>query len=300
MKGKEVKIKTLIRILTACNIACEHCYVSSSPSENKELSNRELARIVDELSHFGVDSICFTGGQPTLRGEDLIGIIKYTSKKREETGFPRLIQVTTNSSIGSSYKEAEYWAENFVKAGLDRVRLSCDEWHRKFLPEEYERCFIDVAARYGLQIKELSVVKEDRKDENEDGNGKKVFALRPGGRAGVEEYSSSWSNIRQCRMYSSRHKPSEISVFIHSTKDVHICNVGVPPELSMGKILEDDIEKMLFGDMPGIIGALCKGDVAGLAEYVGANPQDISGKIERVGKCAVCSELRKNYTDSLR
>ncbi|MBI2549164.1 radical SAM protein [Candidatus Woesearchaeota archaeon] len=293
MKREEPQIKVLIRMLTGCNIACRNCYVGQDSSE---LSQNDLTKIVDELSRFGVENIVFTGGQPTLRREGLINIIRYAAQRRAVEGFPQFLEVTSNSSIGKSVEEAEYWAQHFVQAGLDRVRLSCDEWHREFLPKEYEDRFIEVAGRYGLSVKQLCVVKPESKiEDNIDGTGKKLFALRPGGRGAQEQYSCGWSNIPQCRLYASRHNPTKISIFIHTTKEVYICNVGTPPELSMGTILEDDLGGMLSDPMSGIVAALCGGDLIGLAEYVGADLGQVNTRIKEIGRCGTCVELRKTY-----
>jgi hypothetical protein len=289
------EIKALIRITTECNVHCKHCYVRSGNLNKNEIDRPELEKIVQELSAHRVHSVCFTGGQPTLTGERLIDIIRFTSGLRRKSGFPALIQVTSNATIGENDRIADYWIHAFQDAGLDRVRLSCDDWHREFIPEAFERRFIEKANEKGLEVKILRVVNPgNRIDENDETNpAEKIFALRPGGRGSSEEYSSGWNNIRHCRIYQASHHPSKMTIFIHPTRDIHICNVGIPMELSMGKILDDNLRTLLFGKKDGIVGILSREDVEGLASCLEIDSQTLGKMIRIKGRCAACAELRK-------
>ncbi|RLG12817.1 MAG: hypothetical protein DRN71_05720 [Candidatus Nanohalarchaeota archaeon] len=177
-------VKALIRVLTGCDIQCRHCYMSSDSFKNEQFTYSGLETVVDKLTDYGVEVIVFTGGQPTLIGTELIDIIGYTSEKREETGYPAVIEITTNSGIGKNKATANYWLSNFAEAGLDRVRLSVDEYHREFLPEEFEERIIDTAELYNVAIKLMDVAGVEKQiDTNIDTETRKTFALRPGGRA---------------------------------------------------------------------------------------------------------------------
>jgi hypothetical protein len=288
------EIKVLIRVTTECNVHCRHCYVRSGSQSKVEIKQTELERIVEELVRHKVYSVCFTGGQPTLIGDRLIDIIRFTSNFRRRYGFPTQIQVTSNAMIGENEKIADYWVSAFIEAGLDRVRLSCDDWHREFIPEAFERRFIAKAIEKNLDVKILRVVNpSERIDENDETNPlEKVFALRPGGRGSNDKFSTGWSNIRHCRIYQSSHNPARITVFIHPTRDIHLCNVGIPMNLSMGKILDDDLDNLLFGKKEGIVGILSREDVEGLSYLIGMDNQILQEKIRKKGRCAVCAELR--------
>jgi hypothetical protein len=295
LKMQLSEIKALIRITTECNVHCRHCYVRSGKEIKDEISQPELEKIIEELAGHNVHSVCFTGGQPTLTGERLIEIIRFTSGLRIRTGFPALIQVTSNAMIGENDRIADYWVRGFLDAGLDRVRLSCDDWHREFIPEAFEHRFIEKANEKALEVKILRVVNPgNRLDENDETNpAEKIFALRPGGRGSSEEYSSGWNNISHCRIYQASHHPLKMTIFIHPTRDIHICNVGIPMDLSMGKILDDDLNSLLFGEKEGIVGVLSREDVEGLASCLGMDPHILREAIRIKGRCAVCAELRK-------
>jgi hypothetical protein len=289
------EIKALIRVTTECNVQCRHCYVRSGIQSKDEIGQPELEKIVEELAGHKVHSVCFTGGQPTLIGEKLIDIIRFTSGLRLKTGFPAMIQVTSNAMIGENDQIADYWVNSFLEAGLDRVRLSCDDWHREFIPEAFESRFVAKANKNNLEVKILRVVNPgNRIDENDETNpAEKVFALRPGGRGSSKEYSSGWNNIRHCRIYQASHHPSKMTIFIHPSRDIHLCNVGIPMDLSMGKILDDDLETLLFGEKNGIVGILSRADVEGLASLLRIDLHLLGEKIREKGRCAVCAELRE-------
>lgn len=293
----ETIAKVLVRVTTACNIRCAHCYVKSDPKEYQILTGPELENIVDELSKCRVEYISFTGGQPTLIGEGLLKILHYASELRKTRGYPIFLGVTTNSSIGKDEATADYWAKGFKEAGLDRVKLSCDSWHREFLPESFEQRVIQAVQRYGLHLKIVSVASpQDKVAENkyiDDDN--KILALRPGGNATNDDYNAGWCKTSKCRIYDSRLSPGQVSLFLHTTRDIHICNVGIAPELSMGKLLEDDLYQMVFGKAKGLVGSLCDADVPGLARFIGADLDQLDQRIKEVGRCAACNELRKNY-----
>ena len=53
---------------TLCNIECGHCYIESSPSNDRlvYLTNDELAPFLDEAAALDASEIAFTGGEPFL------------------------------------------------------------------------------------------------------------------------------------------------------------------------------------------------------------------------------------------
>lgn len=289
------EIKALIRVTTQCNIRCRHCYVRSGEEDIDQIDQPELEKIVEELSGYKVHSVCFTGGQPTLIGNRLLDIIRFTYGLKRKTGYPALIQVTSNAVIGENDRMAEYWVHSFLKAGLDRVRLSCDDWHREFIPKACEQRFIAKAKENNLDVKVLRVVNpNDRLDENDETNpDEKVFALRPGGRGSNKAFTSGWNNIRHCRIYQGSHHPPKMTLFIHPSRDIFLCNVGVPLDLSMGKILDASLDSLLFGKKEGILGILGREDVEGLGSFRQVNRRLLERMIREKGRCSVCSELRE-------
>jgi MoaA/NifB/PqqE/SkfB family radical SAM enzyme len=55
---------------TLCNLTCQHCYIESSPSNDRlvYLSAAEVAKYLDEIENLGLGTklIAFTGGEPFM------------------------------------------------------------------------------------------------------------------------------------------------------------------------------------------------------------------------------------------
>jgi radical SAM protein with 4Fe4S-binding SPASM domain len=59
----------------SCNLACDHCLVSSGPDGDRGLDTGRLAGIIRQAFDLGVERFYFTGGEPLIRPDihDLIG-----------------------------------------------------------------------------------------------------------------------------------------------------------------------------------------------------------------------------------
>jgi 7,8-dihydro-6-hydroxymethylpterin dimethyltransferase len=51
----------------SCNLACEHCLVTSGPDGDKGMEGERLAALIDEAAGLGVQRFFFTGGEPFYR-----------------------------------------------------------------------------------------------------------------------------------------------------------------------------------------------------------------------------------------
>src|SRR5512139_1291586 len=50
-----------------CNLRCVHCFNPTHRALPQELKTCEVLQILDQLAAFGVLTVTFTGGEPTLR-----------------------------------------------------------------------------------------------------------------------------------------------------------------------------------------------------------------------------------------
>jgi len=69
-----------IEVTNACPLHCEHCYKDSGNSLGKELSLKDLIKIIDLLSKAGVKRAFITGGEPLMR-HDSIGFLQHASQR---------------------------------------------------------------------------------------------------------------------------------------------------------------------------------------------------------------------------
>jgi radical SAM protein with 4Fe4S-binding SPASM domain len=104
-----------------CNLKCQFCYAGCNCTTNpagssKELSLAEFKQIIHTIyAEAKVPSISFTGGEPTLRPEILIGCTEYA----KALGM-RVNLITNGTLIDQAY------AEKLLGAGLDSVQVSIE------------------------------------------------------------------------------------------------------------------------------------------------------------------------------
>lgn len=90
-KGARKPIVGQFELTHRCNLHCRHCYIVND-ADRKELSFKELRRIMDEVYAEGCLWLCLTGGEPLLR-KDFMEIYSYAYKK----GF--IITIFTNATL---------------------------------------------------------------------------------------------------------------------------------------------------------------------------------------------------------
>lgn len=65
-----------LEITNACNMTCEHCYVSSGRKLPNEMTIEEIKRTIDMLAPFSGKRIAISGGEPAVR-KDCAEILEY-------------------------------------------------------------------------------------------------------------------------------------------------------------------------------------------------------------------------------
>lgn len=75
--GKTPSLQTLILAISSrCNYHCEHCFESKNMGAGEHLTLEELGKIMDDAAVNGIRHIQFGGGEPMMRFEDMIRIMK--------------------------------------------------------------------------------------------------------------------------------------------------------------------------------------------------------------------------------
>jgi radical SAM protein with 4Fe4S-binding SPASM domain len=104
---RRIPVSGSIDVTERCNLKCAHCYINLSASDNqaieKELRDKELIRITDQIVDEGCLFLLLTGGEPFLR-RDFLSIYTYAKRK----GL--LVSIFTNGTSITPYV-ADYLAE---------------------------------------------------------------------------------------------------------------------------------------------------------------------------------------------
>lgn len=110
-----------------CNFKCAHCCTLRKKSQG--LTSEEKLAIISAINHYTPRTILFVGGETTLYLKTINEIL---SAAEDLSGS--VIKVTTNGHFARTVESAIRVLKSFKK--LDRVQLSYDRFHAKFLPFE--------------------------------------------------------------------------------------------------------------------------------------------------------------------
>ena len=102
-------------ITRRCNLACEHCYSSSSSCDGSgELSTAQCKKLVDELAALKVPVILISGGEPLLR-DDIFEIMSYIKNRGLK------VTLSTNGTLID-----DKTAGKIKKCGVSYIGISLD------------------------------------------------------------------------------------------------------------------------------------------------------------------------------
>jgi radical SAM protein with 4Fe4S-binding SPASM domain len=81
--GGEPLIRDIrFQVTRACNFNCPYCFSNSQRPLDRELSLEEAASMFDELASCGLKTATLTGGEPLLRKDFSLGLLKYLRRKK--------------------------------------------------------------------------------------------------------------------------------------------------------------------------------------------------------------------------
>jgi len=112
-----------------CNAKCDFC--ECGPKAEKGMDIDEMIRLVDEAYDLGtVGLVVFSGGEPTLLGDDLFRGIAHASAKG------MLTRVVTNGMWGITPAKAHAFVDRLMASGLSEINISVDDLHQRWIPIE--------------------------------------------------------------------------------------------------------------------------------------------------------------------
>lgn len=123
--------KTLSIMLTyACPAECKNCGTISSPRDRNNIGLKEVIAGIDEAKTLGFENIVFTGGEATLRWDDLLAALRHA----DVAAFPT--RLVTNAHWAQSPEIAARRLDQLLEAGLDEINFSTGDEHTRFIPLE--------------------------------------------------------------------------------------------------------------------------------------------------------------------
>ena len=248
-----------LEITNKCNLRCVHCYTKSGEKRPKELTFKELKRLIDELANLGVAEISLSGGEPLLR-KDFVKIAKYIKK------YDIDLTLNTNGTLLNKNKVQTLTdlKFDFVSVSIhgnnpkihNQITQSLNSYEKaingiKILKSEGVRVGI-TAAITNLNINEISLIFE------------KSLEL------GVDSfYTFRFLPIGRGKMYSKELEitPKQHKMLLETLREKEKkCNVRLAvqaPFFFEGDIQESNIITCMAGK--NICSVTCTGDVLGCA-----------------------------------
>jgi MoaA/NifB/PqqE/SkfB family radical SAM enzyme len=164
-QAKRIALSGTLELTFRCNNQCLHCYVNQpahhEKSREKELTYREIRRLLDDMAREGTLWLLLTGGEPLLRA-DFRDVYLYAKKK----GF--LITLFTNGTLITP-SLVEFFKEfppRFVEITLYGVTERTYEKVTQ-VRGSYKRCRrgIDLLLEGEIPLKLKTVVMRQNRDE---------------------------------------------------------------------------------------------------------------------------------------
>jgi hypothetical protein len=117
-----------IAIRWTCNAACGHCSIGCGPWRREALDRGTILSCIDEAAKLGMSGIEFTGGEPLLRANELLGFVE----RAHGHGLQTLIY--TNAFWARTPDLARRRLAELREGGLTAVTFSTDRFHQEFIP----------------------------------------------------------------------------------------------------------------------------------------------------------------------
>lgn len=141
------KSKTLAIMLTyACPASCKNCGTFSSPADKSRLDFDAALRCIEQAKVLDFSNVVFTGGESTLRWQQLLVAIRHANNY----GFPT--RLVTNAHWATSVGKATQLIEELIQHGLDEINFSTGDEHVRFIPLERVVFATSEAVKQGLAV----------------------------------------------------------------------------------------------------------------------------------------------------
>lgn len=127
-----------------CNIQCAHCCFKCSPKRIEKMPVDEARRVVKGVFSSGKSYIELWGGEPFLNYPELLELTAFCSSSGLKVG------IDTNGFWGKVLGSAKEKLQELADAGLNRILVSIDTFHNKFIPVEHALNVIRAAKEVGI------------------------------------------------------------------------------------------------------------------------------------------------------
>jgi hypothetical protein len=141
-----------ILLTYTCNYECDHCFVWGSPGQSGTFSLSHLEDVLRQARDVeSIQEIYFEGGEAFLYYPILVEAVGRAKQHGFQTG------VVTNGYWATGLDEACTWLQPLADSGLDRLEISCDQYHGNPVQAPTLHPALQAADRLGLDLKTIVV-----------------------------------------------------------------------------------------------------------------------------------------------
>lgn len=126
-----------------CNFNCHHCSIGYKRSAT--LSAAEMELIAETIRMNAITALIVAGGEPSLHIPVINRLFEIIAKPED-----LFVTITTNGSFAKDAASAEEVLGKF--SFLNKIQLSYDKWHAKYLPFENIRHLCTACKRRGVEF----------------------------------------------------------------------------------------------------------------------------------------------------
>ncbi|QKW24050.1 radical SAM protein [Kitasatospora sp. NA04385] len=175
----------------ACTASCTSCSTLSHPGNRSRIPVEDALRAIEEAAELGFANVVFTGGEATLRWDDLLTCLRRTT----ELGLPT--RLVTNAHWAVTEPEAARVLDALLDAGLHEINFSTGDEHARFVPLAQVALAAATAVRRGLTAHVMVELREGRAVTAERLMAEPAIAELPEDlRESVRPSESPWMPIR--------------------------------------------------------------------------------------------------------
>lgn len=255
-----------------CTLACEHCFVCSSPSAEGTFSPGQIAAVLDQTDTLGtVDTVYFEGGEPFLFYPVLLDGIR----QARERGYA--VGIVTNGYFATSAENARFFIRPLKDLGIADFSVSDDIFHYENRQENAARRAFAAAKDAGLPAEVLALDPGGSGPDVQGSprEGKKgtitgggiMFRGRAAARLSRYADERDWRQFTTCP-YEDLKNPSRLHVDEYG-------NLQICQGISIGNIWKRPLAELVRDYSPAshpICGPLVDGGPAQLARDLGYAP----------------------------
>jgi len=281
-----MKLNSLHILLTyQCNYECDHCFVWGSPKQSGIFTMSQLEDVFQQaVATPQIHEFYFEGGETFIYYPILVQAVARATKLGFATG------IVTNGYWATSIEDARMWIRPLIKAGLNRLEISCDPFHGS--PAELAAIHPGVIAAKRLGLRACTIAIDPPIGYRDPAAAKPGTSLTGGGvmfRGRAADKLTEglprqpWQSFTACP-YEDLGNPSRIH--LDPFGFLHVCQGVV-----MGNLWERPLSQILAeynAKTHPVVGALLTGGPAQLINQFG-----LEHKPDYVDACHLCYRARE-------